>query len=241
MTLLSYDGFSETDAPLLIIRLSLICWLTYSLPRHVLFSLSAQKCHPLPTVSFLLFVICCLAHFQFCMQNNIKLLQLVKGATLRGLSIKYPAILNISRIGRVALMYLGGQSEETLLFIHEQSLSHGSRQSAVRRRWLSLCTVWPSYSQWPSEQISFITTMRLPILQPLCRLFLARHHITQVCQPPYSPHLAPCDFWFFPELKSPLKGRRFVNGRSHSTLAQSKASHCWLTSPTGQWLFTDAQ
>jgi len=28
---------------------------------------------------------------------------------------------------------------------------------------------------------------------------------------------------------------------SHSTQAQSTASHCRLTSPTGEWLFTDAQ
>jgi hypothetical protein len=44
----------------------------------------------------------------------------------------------------------------------------------------------------------------------LVQAFLAKRHIAQVCQPPYSPYLAPCDFWFFPELKSPLKGR-FVN------------------------------
>jgi transposase len=41
--------------------------------------------------------------------------------------------------------------------------------------------------------------------------FLAKHHITQVYQPPYSPDLALCDFWLFPNLKLPLKGRRFVN------------------------------
>jgi transposase len=41
--------------------------------------------------------------------------------------------------------------------------------------------------------------------------FLANHHNTQVCQHPYSPDLDPYDFWIFPELKSPLKGRRFVN------------------------------
>jgi len=29
--------------------------------------------------------------------------------------------------------------------------------------------------------------------------------------------------------------------RSHNTQAQSTASHCRLTSPTGEWLFTDAQ
>jgi len=41
--------------------------------------------------------------------------------------------------------------------------------------------------------------------------FLAKHHITQVCQPSYSQDMALCDFWLFPKLKSPLKGRRFVN------------------------------
>jgi len=57
-------------------------------------------------------------------------------------------------------------SEETLLCIREQSLSREASQSAVRRRWLSLCTVWPLHSQWPSKQISFVTTKRLPILHP---------------------------------------------------------------------------
>ena len=33
--------------------------------------------------------------------------------------------------------------------------------------------------------------------------------ITQVTQPHYSPDLVPCDFWLFPKLKSPLKGKGF--------------------------------
>jgi len=41
--------------------------------------------------------------------------------------------------------------------------------------------------------------------------FLAKHHIIPVYQPLYSTDLAPCDFWLFPKLNSPLKGRRFVN------------------------------
>jgi hypothetical protein len=41
--------------------------------------------------------------------------------------------------------------------------------------------------------------------------FLAKHRITQVCQPPYNPDLAPRDFWFFSKLKSPLNVRRYVN------------------------------
>ena len=39
--------------------------------------------------------------------------------------------------------------------------------------------------------------------------FLAKHNIPLVRQPPYSPDMAPCDFWLFPKLKLPLKGTRF--------------------------------
>jgi hypothetical protein len=41
--------------------------------------------------------------------------------------------------------------------------------------------------------------------------FFGKTHITQVCQPPCSPNLAYCNFWLFPKLQSPLKGRRFVS------------------------------
>jgi transposase len=39
--------------------------------------------------------------------------------------------------------------------------------------------------------------------------FLAKHSIPVIQQPPYSPDLAPCDFWLFPQLKMVLKGKRF--------------------------------
>ena len=42
-----------------------------------------------------------------------------------------------------------------------------------------------------------------------CAEVLAKHQITRVTQPPYSPDLVPCNFWLFPKLKSPLKGKRF--------------------------------
>jgi len=29
--------------------------------------------------------------------------------------------------------------------------------------------------------------------------------------PPYSPELAPCNFWLFPKLKKALKGQRFAD------------------------------
>ena len=44
---------------------------------------------------------------------------------------------------------------------------------------------------------------------PLRQNFLAKHQITQMTQPAYHPDLVPCDFWLFPQLKSPLKGKRF--------------------------------
>jgi len=43
----------------------------------------------------------------------------------------------------------------------------------------------------------------------LIREFLTKHETTVVSQPPYSPDLAPADFFLFPKLKSSLKGHRF--------------------------------
>jgi len=40
-------------------------------------------------------------------------------------------------------------------------------------------------------------------------VFLAKHGTAQVQQPPYSPDLAPCDFFLFPRLKKVLKGHGF--------------------------------
>jgi histone-lysine N-methyltransferase SETMAR len=40
---------------------------------------------------------------------------------------------------------------------------------------------------------------------------LAKKSITEMENPPYSPYLAPNDFWLFAEINSPLKGRIFQN------------------------------
>jgi hypothetical protein len=39
--------------------------------------------------------------------------------------------------------------------------------------------------------------------------FLAKHKMTVILHPPYSPVLAPCDFFLLPKMKLNLKGRRF--------------------------------
>jgi len=39
--------------------------------------------------------------------------------------------------------------------------------------------------------------------------FLTKHDIPSLPHPPYSPNLAPCDFFLFPQLQKKTKGRRF--------------------------------
>jgi len=46
----------------------------------------------------------------------------------------------------------------------------------------------------------------------LVKDFLANNNVTTTEHPPYSPDLSSADFYLFPRLKSPLKGRRFCNG-----------------------------
>jgi hypothetical protein len=58
--------------------------------------------------------------------------------------------------------------------------------------------------------------------------FLTKHPITQFCQPPCSPDLAPYDFWLFPKLKSLLKGGRYVN----ATVTQFTISVNGVSLPT---------
>ena len=43
------------------------------------------------------------------------------------------------------------------------------------------------------------------------REFLAHNSIITLPHPPYSPGLAPCDFFLFPKMKLQLKGRRVDN------------------------------
>jgi len=56
---------------------------------------------------------------------------------------------------------------------------------------------------------SCTTTLRPHTLHILCSSFLAKHSTAQLQQLPYSPDLAPCDFFLFPRLKKVLKGHQF--------------------------------
>ena len=43
----------------------------------------------------------------------------------------------------------------------------------------------------------------------LVTVYLTKLGIKTVLHPPYSPDLAPCDFWLFPKLKENLRGCRY--------------------------------
>ena len=60
--------------------------------------------------------------------------------------------------------------------------------------------------QKATAKVSFITPAHTLWL---VQNYLAKHQITQVTQLPYSPDLVPWNFWLFPKLKSPSKGKRF--------------------------------
>ena len=55
--------------------------------------------------------------------------------------------------------------------------------------------------------------------------FLAKHEIKVIAQPPYSPDLAPCDFFLFPKLKYPLRGTRHesIEAIKRNSLKELKA------------------
>ena len=52
-------------------------------------------------------------------------------------------------------------------------------------------------------------TMFLAHRSELVQDFVATNGIRVLPHPPYSPDLAPCDFWLFPKLKSDLAGVRY--------------------------------
>ena len=117
----------------------------------------------------------------------------------------------------------------------EQWWLHCTSQWGGRGHWVSTCTVWPSDAKGESRvrNLLYKLCVMLRVVQEATAMsnwwlaassqkntpahacieshveFLAKHQFTQVTQPLYSPDLVPWDFWLFPKLKSPLKGKRF--------------------------------
>jgi len=64
-----------------------------------------------------------------------------------------------------------------------------------------------------------------PHASNLIRSYLAKHQISLCHHPPYSPDLAPADFFLFPKLKTTMKGRRFqtIEEIQENTLREVRA------------------
>ena len=58
--------------------------------------------------------------------------------------------------------------------------------------------------------------------------YLASLGWTVVPHPPYSPDLAPCDFFLFPTMKKTLKGKRFANVEKVKTASQEALNNIKL-------------
>jgi hypothetical protein len=100
---------------------------------------------------------------------------------------------------------------------------------------VTLPWVWSIGSETPLTELVYCVTVTFTMTERADQLLHnnAPAHSTalvhafclgkQVCQPPYSPDLAPCEFWLFPKLKSPLKGRRSVNAADDSYYCRARS------------------
>ena len=58
---------------------------------------------------------------------------------------------------------------------------------------------------------AFCTIMRRPIVQRSSLIFFTKNHILSVNHSPYSPNIAPCDFYLFGKLHLSMKRKRFAS------------------------------
>ena len=120
---------------------------------------------------------------------------------IRGLSGKYPAILNISRTVCVVMMELSSQSEETLLCICEKvTLSWGQSIGSETPLTETVYCVTVAFTM--TERADQLHHNKAPAhCTALLQTFLAKHHITQVCQPPLQPRFGFLRIQAFPKDK----------------------------------------
>ena len=75
--------------------------------------------------------------------------------------------------------------------------------------WLRDAIRWKRLQLWATGDWQLHHANALTHASCLAQGFLAKHQITQVTQPLCSPDLVSWNFWPFPKLKSPLKGKKF--------------------------------
>jgi hypothetical protein len=103
----------------------------------------------------------------------------------------------------------------------------------VSRQWDTVdwaCVLWPAHSRWPSEQISFIMTMHLPILQLSCRLFGQSITSPRSAPPPPQPRFCSLRLLAFPKAKIIIETEEICECDSHTVnmLSQWSLTADWL-------------
>ena len=107
-----------------------------------------------------------------------------------------------------------------LRVLFTMSFYHKAGQSIRSIIW-KLCNVFVSQEKRPDarrENRQMLQHDNAPSHSSfLVRDVLAKHATTVLPQPPYSPDLAPADFFLFPKLKSTLKGHRLESVKAIKT------------------------
>ncbi|XP_054707333.1 mediator of RNA polymerase II transcription subunit 13-like [Uloborus diversus] len=94
-------------------------------------------------------------------------------------------------------------------FIPEgESVNAAYYLSVLKRLWARIHRVRPEYQNQGTWSFLHDNAPAHKIL--MVRNFLAQKSIVVLDHPPYSPDLAPADFWLFPKLKLAMKGKHFV-------------------------------
>ena len=90
--------------------------------------------------------------------------------------------------------------------------------------------MWPSHSQWPSEPISFITTMRLPIRQLSCRLLFGKASHHPGLSAPLQPRFGSLQLTAFPKAKIAVEREEIweCDGHTVHKLSQWCLTADWL-------------
>jgi len=142
---------------------------------------------------------------------------------------RQPFLISLEPVGWPSCNLRASKRRPYWASVNSRTLPAAS-QSAVRRCWLKLCTVWqfPLRNDRASRSASS-QQCACPFCSSRAAFFFgkASHH-SGFSAPLPTTDLAPGDFWLHPKLNSPLKGKRFVN----ATVTQYTSSVNGVSLPT---------
>ena len=86
-----------------------------------------------------------------------------------------------------------------------------STKNITVKFWKDCIMPWEENDRVSRQAVTdfFTTITRQRIHRTLCSNFWRNTRLYSFASQPYSPNIAPCDFWMFPKFKMALKGRRF--------------------------------